>query len=225
VLERLDEGLWVAAAPLSYFGLRLGTRMTVVRLAGGDLWVHSPVALSPPLRAAVDALGRVAHLVAPNLYHHMFIAPWKEAYPDAVVHGPKALARKRKDLAFGATLEEVRAAPWAGELAPVHIDGCMLDETLFVHRPTRTLVSSDLTENFATSPHWMTRTYLKMSGTHGRIGWPKPLRLLYRDHKATRRSLDSLLEHDFDRVVIAHGDVVASGGKDAIRETFEFLRS
>src|SRR5262249_31102480 len=151
--------------------------------------------------------------------------PWKEAYPDAVVHGPQALTRKRKDLAFGAMLEEAHAAPWAGELAPVHVDGCMLDETLFVHRPTRTLVSSDLTENFATSPHWMTRAYLKMSGTHGKIGWPKMLQLLYRDHGATRRSLERLLEHDFDRVVIAHGDVVASGGKDAIRQTFEFLRS
>ena len=86
----------------------------------------------------------------------------------------------------------------------------MLDETVFVHRPTRTLVSSDLMENFATSPHWMTRTYLKMSGIHGKIGWPRPLRVLYRDRKAATRSLDALLEHDFDRVVIAHGDIVAA---------------
>jgi Domain of unknown function (DUF4336) len=59
MLERLDPAadVWLAAAPLSFLGLRIGTRMTVVRLASGDLWVHSPIALTPELRAAVDALG------------------------------------------------------------------------------------------------------------------------------------------------------------------------
>ncbi len=224
MLERLDEGLWVAAMPLTYVGLHLGTRMTVVRLAGGELWIHSPIAPTAALRAAVDGLGRVAHLVAPNLYHHLFVEPWRAAYPGAVVHGPGALARKRKDLPLSAPLEEAHAAPWAGELAPVHIDGCMLDETVFVHQATRTLVTSDLTENFATSPHWATRMYLKAAGVHGKVGWPAPLRLLYRDHGAARRSVDALLEHDFDRVVLAHGDIVGREGKTAVRETFTFLR-
>jgi hypothetical protein len=224
VLERLDEGLWVAATPLSFMGLRLGTRMTVVRLAGGDLWVHSPIALTADLRIEVDALGPVGHLVAPNVYHHRFVDSWRVAYPDAMLHGPKALGRKRKDLTLSATLEEAPTASWARELTPVHIDGCALDETVFVHRSTRTLVSSDLTENFATSPHWPTRAYLKASGTHGKIGWPRPLRLLYRDHAAARRSLDALLEHDFDRVVIAHGDIIDQAGPPAVRRTFEFLR-
>jgi hypothetical protein len=225
VLERLDEGLWVAAMPLSFMGLRLGTRMTVVRLAGGDLWVHSPIAPSPDLRREVDALGPVGHLVAPNLYHHRFLDSWRAAYPDAILHGPKALARKRKDLTLSAALEDARAASWAGELAPVHVEGCALDETVFVHRATRTVVSSDLTENFTTSRHWPTRAYLKMSGTHGKIGWPRPLRVLYRDHAAALRSLDALFEHDFDRVVIAHGDVIGRDGKAAVRQTFAFLRA
>jgi hypothetical protein len=223
VLDPLADGLWVAAAPLSFFGLRLGTRMSVVRLGDGDLWIHSPIPLSHELRAAVDALGTVRHIVAPSLYHHLFAGDWKAAYPAATLHGPAALARKRKDLALTASLEEAAAAPWASELVPVHIDGCGLDETVFVHRPTRTLVTSDLTENFVTHPHLPTRLYLKASGTYGKIGWPRALRIVYRDHAAARRSLDALLEHDFDRIVIAHGDVIASGGKDAVRGTFGFL--
>jgi hypothetical protein len=223
VLERLDEGLWIAAVPLSFLGLRIGTRMTVARLAGGDLWIHSPIELGAELRREVDELGSVGHLVAPNLYHHRFVQSWRAAYPNAIFHGPKALRRKRKDLVLSATLEEAPAASWASELTPVHIDGCMLDETVFVHRPTRTLVSADLTENFATSPHWPTRAYLKASGLHGRVGFSRFLRPLYRDRKAARRSLDALLEHDFDRIVIAHGDVIGREGKAAIRQTFDFL--
>src|SRR5262249_8323236 len=158
-----------------YIGLHLGTRMTVVRLGTGDLWVHSPIASSSELRAEVDALGPVRHIVAPSLYHHMFAGDWASAYPSASLWGPAALARKPRDIKLPATLEHGADAPWAAELAPVHIDGCMLDETVFVHRPTRTVVASDLTENFTTSPHWPTRLYLKAGGIHGRVGWSRLL--------------------------------------------------
>lgn len=223
MMDRLDDGLWVAASPLSFLGLQIGTRMTVVRLASGDLWVHSPVAPLPEVRAAVDALGPVRHIVAPSLFHHLYAGQWQAAYPAAALHGPAALGKKRPDLRLDAPLEEARRASWASELVPHHIDGCMLDETAFVHRATRTLVGSDVTENFTTSPHWPTRLYLKAGGIYGKPGWNRLLRAVYRDRVAARRSVDALLEHDFDRIVIAHGDVIARDGKAALRETFAFL--
>jgi hypothetical protein len=223
MLDRLDDGLWVAAAPLTYLGLHLGTRMSVVRLANGELWVHSPLALTPELRDEVDSLGVVRHVVAPSLYHHLHAGAWAERYREAALWGPAALARKRKDLKLTSTLEEVASAAWSSELAPLHVDGCMLDETVFVHRPTRTIVASDLTENFKTSTHWMTRMYLKASGLHGKIGWGRFMRFVYRNRAAARKSVNALLDMDFDRIVIAHGDVIPTGGKDAIRSTFEFL--
>jgi hypothetical protein len=223
MLERLDDGLWVAARPQSYLGLRVGTRMTVVRLRDGSLWVHSPVTLTPELRAAVDELGPVQHLVAPNMFHHLHAGEWSSAYPTATLHGPAALARKRKDLRLSAVLDDAKAAPWSSELAPVHIDGCQLDETVFVHRATRTVISADLAENFTTSSHWPTRLYLKASGIHGRVGWSRLLRIVYRDRAAARRSVERLLEHDFERLVLAHGDLIPRDGKSAVRQTFEFL--
>ncbi len=66
-LERLDEGLWVAAAPTTFLGLHLGTRMTVVRLSGGGLLLHSVVPMTGPLRNEVEALGTVQHIVLPDL--------------------------------------------------------------------------------------------------------------------------------------------------------------
>jgi hypothetical protein len=224
MLERLDEGLFVAHTPLLYFGLHLGTRMTVVRLASGDLWIHSPVRFTEELGKEIDALGPVRHIVAPSMFHHVFAGEWRARYPDASFWGPAALAKKRKDLTLTATLEEAATAPWASELRPFHIDGCLLDETVFVHGATRTIVSSDLTENFATSPHWLTRMYLKASGIHGKSGWGRFLRIAYRNREAARASIDTLLTADFDRIVIAHGDIIGSGGKEAIRSTFEFLR-
>ena len=222
-LERLDDNLWVAAAPLVYLGLHLGTRMTVVRLPDGALWIHSPISPTPELQAEVTALGPVRSIVAPSQFHHLHAGDWHRAFPAATLHGPAGLARKRPDLHLGARLEDAASAPWARDLTPVHIDGCMLDETVFVHGATRTLIGSDITENFTTSPHWATRLYLKAGGIHGKVGWSRLLRAVYRDRASARRSVDALLDLDFERVVLAHGDVIQAGGRSAIRETFAFL--
>jgi hypothetical protein len=85
------------------------------------------------------------------------------------------------------------------------------------------VISADLTENFATSDHLPTRLYLKAVGIHGQVGWSRLLRFVYRDRAAARASVERLLEHDFDRLVIAHGDVLDRGGKDAVRATFAWL--
>lgn len=221
MLEALDDGLWVATTPHVMMGLHLGTRMTVARLRDDSLFVSSPIALDAALRAEIDELGRVSHIVMPNLFHHVYAGPWLDAYPEATTHAPTAMKKKRRDLRIDATLSATAHPDWEGTLIPHPIEGCALEETVFVHPTTRTVLSVDLCENFETSSHWPTRSYLKLAGIHGRIGWSRPLRVLYRDRPMARRSIDALLEHDFDRVVIAHGDIVQEDGKAAVRQTFE----
>jgi hypothetical protein len=58
---------------------------------------------------------------------------------------------------------------------------------------------------------------------HGKIGWSRLLRIVYRDRAAARRSIDAIIAHDFDRIVIAHGDVIRRDGRAALRRTFDFL--
>lgn len=220
-LVRLDEGLFIAAAPHTMMGLHLGSRMTAVRLRDGTILLHSPVRLTPSLREAVDRLGTVSEIVAPSLYHHVYVTEWAAIHPEACVVAAPGLERKRRDLRIGDTIDAAKPRPsWEGTLVPVTIEGCMLGETMFVHTPTRTVVSADLMENFATSEHLPTRLYLKAAGIHGKIGWAYPLRALYRDRAAAKRSFEQLLEHDFERAIIAHGEIVASGAKDAVRQTY-----
>ncbi|MCU0949266.1 MAG: DUF4336 domain-containing protein [Porphyrobacter sp.] len=57
-------------------GLRLGTRSTIIRLTDGAVWVHSPVQLSRALAEQIDAIGPIRYLIAPNLYHHLFLKQW-----------------------------------------------------------------------------------------------------------------------------------------------------
>jgi hypothetical protein len=223
MLTRLHDTLWAIATPHRFLGLHLGTRMTVVALPGGGLLLHSPVALTEPLRAAVDALGEVRHIVCPNLFHHVYAEPWTAAYPRARLYGPEGLAKKRPDLPAMRLLSEPPDPEWKDDLVPLRIEGCDLAETVFVHPASRTVISADLTENFATSDHLPTRVYLQLAGIHGRVGFSRLLRFLYRDHAAARASVERLLDHDFDRLVLAHGDILDRGGKDAVRETFAWL--
>ena len=119
MLERLTDDVWTEQRPLRFFGLETGTRMTIVRLASGGLFVHSPVALDAELRAAVDALGPVTAVVAPSRFHHLYVGEWAAAYPTASVSGCPGLEKKRKDIAWSRILGDEPAAEWQGELDQV----------------------------------------------------------------------------------------------------------
>ena len=222
-LERQTEGLWTVAAPQTFYGFHLGTRMTVLRLPGGGLWVHSPIRIDAQLKAEIDALGRVEHIVAPNAYHHLHAGPAAALWPAARVHAPGALRKKREDLRIDAELSDVPDSAWGGALVPIPIAGNLIHETVFVHRPTRTLINADLVENFDGSPHRPTQVYLWASGILGTVGLGRFIRLAFRDHPAARRSVDRLLTEDFDRIVLAHGRIVPSGGREAVRNAYRWL--
>jgi hypothetical protein len=222
-LVQLADHLWCAARDHTFMGMHLGTRMTVIRLPGDHLWLHSPVGVDDTLRRDVDALGEVTHVVAPSLYHHVHAGDWKQAYPTATLWGAPGLATKREDLTFDATLGEKAEPQWAGVIDQVPLAGCKLGEVVFFHRPSRSLVTSDLIENFEGSPHLVTRLYLKAAGIYGKPGVSRMLRPIYRDRAAVRASLEHMLAWDFERIVLAHGEPIERDAQAILRAAYGWL--
>lgn len=222
-LQQLDQNLWVAAAPLKTLGLAIGTRMTVVRLAAGELWLHSPIPIDDGLRVGIDALGPVGYIVAPNVFHHLHVGDAAAVWPQARVFGPPGLKKKREDLRFDGLLNPGASGPWSADLEGLPLAGTLLQETLFLHPATRTLITSDLAANCMHASDLLTRLYIKASGVGDRFGLSLTLRLCYRDKPKARASIEGLLEKDFDRVIVAHGEVLETGGKAAVASAFAWL--
>jgi hypothetical protein len=224
LLKRLDADLFVAERSQRFYGLEVGTRMNVVRLANGDLWLHSPVSLDPELRRELDGLGRVRFAVAPNRVHHLYAGETVRLYPEARLWLAPGLERKRPDLAFAGILGDDAPPEWRGQIDQVFFRGRPYEnEVVFCHRASRTLLLCDLAFNFGPGAHPVTRFLMRLIRSYGSFGPSRLDPLLIRDRRAARDSLERILAWDFDRVVVAHGDVLERGGREALRAGYAWL--
>jgi hypothetical protein len=223
-LEALGTDLWVATRPLPLAVGDVGTRMTVIRLADGGLFLHSPVRLDDETRSALDALGAVRAVVAPSKVHHFFVGDYVSAYPAAQVWAAPGLPAKRADLAFHDVLGDEGPALWRGQIEQHLFRGApTINEVVFFHPATRTLLLTDLAFNVVAPVAGKTRVFYWLIGAAGRFGPHRFVRLLIRDRRAARTSVERILQWDFERVVVTHGAVLEHGGKARFADAFAFL--
>lgn len=222
--ELVPDQLWHSVYPIHFAGMAFKARMSIARLGDGRLWVHSPAPLDNALAAQIDALGEVGDICAPNRFHHLFAEPFHQHYRDARLLAAPGLAGKRADLAFDGTLTVDTASLWSGTLEHVLFEGMpALNEVVFLHRPSRTLLLTDLCAWYAHPDSLPKRLVARLLGVERHLATARTIRLMVRDRQAARRSRDHILDWDFDRVIVAHEDIVASDGKAALRRALAWL--
>lgn len=230
-LEQVGDSAWVAEGELMNFhGFPFPTRSVVVQLRSGALWVWSPIKLSDGLIREVDRLGCVAHLVSPNKIHHLYLQDWMARYPEAQVWGLPSVIEKRRDLRFREPLSDYAPAEWQVDLDHAWFRGSpMMDEIVFFHRLSRTVILADLIEN-STDPflreHWSgwRRSLAKLDGItsdnpHAPLEW----RLSFLDRAPTRAVRDKMLGWECERVVMAHGEWQRTDGHAFLAKAFAWL--
>jgi hypothetical protein len=230
-LEQLGPELWVAdGGTVSFFGFDYPTRMAVVRLDDGGLWVWSPIALDGALEDEVRALGPVRHLVSPNKLHHLFLADWLARFPDAKLWGTASTIAKVTALRFTGALTDDPPPDWAGQIDQWHFSNSpFLDEVIFLHRTSRTAIIGDLSQPFSDAflkrhwPWWL-RSLARLAGmTEGTGHAPIEIRLSFRHRATARAKVRALIAADPERVVVAHGEIARSGGAAYLRQAFSWL--
>lgn len=107
MLEQLSKNLWICNGDsVPFYGLPYSTRMTVIRLANDELFIHSPIKADSELVSQVSKLGKVKFLIPPNKIHHLFLQDWAKIFPDAKVYASPGLRKKRKDINFTVDLKD-----------------------------------------------------------------------------------------------------------------------
>lgn len=202
--------------------VQVGRRMAVIRVRSGDLLVHSPAPLEPELREELDQLGRVRYVVPASALHgHLYMEQYAAAYPDAELFAAPGLERRRPDLRFARQLGEDPEPGWRGEVDQAVLRGHrLLTEVLFLHRDSGSLIVGDACWNVTARMPFSARLWAGWRrGAH-----PTPVfRLGLRDRAAARASVERVLEWDFDRIVIGHGELVETGGREAFRAAYRWL--
>ena len=221
-LQQLDTDIWCLDQAFSLKGLEIGTRTTVVRLGDGSLWLHSP---GPDTGAAYRALireGEVRHLVAPNAFHYLYLEQASRLFPQALLWGPGAVARKRPRLTLQRLSDEPPPA-WDTDLDLQALKGLVSQEYAFYHRPSRSLILTDLL--FHLFPEGaLSRLLLGLGGVSGQLtGSGLVSRIWLRDRRALHQSLKAVAAWDFQRILMSHGRIVEVDARQRFNQALDWI--
>lgn len=231
ILEPLGPELWFAEGGIvSFNGFDYPTRMAIVRLTDGGLWLWSPVEKTAAIDAQIRALGPVRHIVSPNKLHYLFLEQWSAAYPEAKLWGTAQTIAKCGRLTFSELLSDNPPAEWDGQIDQLYFDNSVfVDEVIFFHRRSRTAIIADLSQTFSEAflkhhwPWWL-RTIARLSKMVE--GWGHPpidYRISFRRRRSARPKVRALIKAHPDHVLLAHGEVVGTGAEAFLLRAFSWL--
>lgn len=224
MLRSIAEGVWAHELDLRMpGGLPFPARATLLRLGDRTLALHSPLAIDDAMAHQIDALGPVRFLIAPNCRHWMHLRRAKERYPDARILGAPGLKKKLGGLVFEPLPADGLVAGLDGLLIQ-RIEGARrLEEHVFLHEASRSLVVADLVFNIHRTQSALLRLYLRLGRMYRRTAQSFVWRLLVDDRAVAASSAAAVLGWSFDRLIVAHGEVVEDGAHERMREALAWM--
>lgn len=188
-------------------------------------------------------MGPLKYIAALDYEHHLFIGPWKQAYPEATVVGVEGLPEKREKMGMEHTSFDkvfTQSNKDSLKIDPEFDDAFEYEyvfahgnkELAFLSKRDRTLIQGDLMFNLPAleqysksddSPHtgFLTKLMNGINTTQGTSIWQK--RFIWYlisagNRPAFNESVSRIDKWDFDRIVPCHGDTIEQGGKGIFRK-------
>lgn len=231
MLKAIATDLWVAEQPLKYFGLEVGTRMTVIRLSSNKLMVISPIQGDNATINDLNQLGEVIYIVVPNLYHHLFVAEFQLYYPNAKLWAVSGLERKRPDLQIDQIISN-QSIHLIDGVEYVLVEGfntfdlrgfSPLNECVFYHAKSRTLIVTDTVFHFDEQFSPRTKLIAKMIGAYNQLRPSLLEKFATQDKIKVKHSIQQLLAWDFERIIMAHGSIIEQDAKPLLKAGYEWF--
>ena len=226
MLQSRGVNIWDHEMPIRFGGIPLWHRMTVIRLTNGGLVVHSPTRLDLTSQEEFQKLGPIVAIIAPSWWHDLYLRKYLNAYPDARLYGAPTLVRWNQSLPFAEVLDDSAPPLWTDEIDQIHVlgIGLFLDEIVFYHRRSRSLIVADFLFNLSEKDAWITRTMGSLViGPFPGCRFARLYRPAVTDRRRMRTALERILDWDFDQIIVGHGAIVENKGKEVFRTAFRRL--
>lgn len=227
-LTRYCENVWLYdGETVQWHGMPYTTRMTVIETPGKKLWIHSPAKITDAVLEDITALGEPTWLVSPNKIHHLYLTQWQEMFPEAYLYASPGLMKKRKDLCFHKRLLDAPELDWAAEIDQLIFRGSpLMEEVVFFHRSSGTLILADLIENFSPG-HFrgIRKVVAKASGIISPNGQtPLDWRLSFCFGKRrAKASFHRMLAWQPQRIILAHGECIDADATQYLIRSFRWI--
>lgn len=221
----VPDAIWVSERPLWFSGVRLRARSTVLRLEDGSLLVHSPPEATDAFCEAIRSLGTLRWIVVPNCFHHRGAPSTAARFPSAKVVGPRSAAAHNARLRLDLDPRDEAFVSRVRELDAIALEGCpFLDETVFFHRPTGSLIGTDLLISACARDHWSWRWAARITGCYETPRVPPDVRPKTPRNDATARAIDRMAALPLARLLVAHADPIEDRPAEALLDAWRFVR-
>jgi hypothetical protein len=228
-IQEFGKNIWIVDGPkVRDMGILFTTRMVIVKLQDGSLWIDSPVPVSFETLKEISHLGSIRYLIAATPRHVWRLESWHTLFPQAQLWVTEAspFTLKKGNLPYTGVLRDIPEQGWADDLEQLMFMGSpLLKEVLFFHKSSHTVMLDDLIQvHVLEKGQPISNALLKLGGvTSPDGGVSLDIRLAFTNRKLARRSLENLLSWDFDKLIIGHGRCIQKDAKAYVAKAFRWL--
>lgn len=230
MLKKITSNIWVKEQPLRYLGLEVGTKLTIIRLSDDKLVLISPIKLDNKIIKEINDLGTVKYIVAPNLFHYLYLQECKNIYPEASLITPPELEKKiniKSDYVFTqdniSFNNEIEYFLFAGFRVPMGTKIVPANEIVFYHPESKTLIITDIAFHFDSNFPFITQFATRILGGYQQLRPSILEKIVIKERETITASITRLLEWDFQRVIMAHGTIIEKNATEQLKAGYEWF--
>ncbi len=221
-MKQLDTNLWIADQDLKILSTNFGCRMTVIKTSEG-LVVYSPIRMTESIKTAVEKLGPVTYLIAPNPFHHLFLDAWISAYPQANLIGPQALVKKRPKLQFNQFFESQTRLTLPKELSYTILVGRKDQrELILFDQSSASLLVADMIFNLK-AQRWWDKILFAPLGVKNKAGTSTFFRFFYPVSAQIIAAKKDILSWPFKRIIVTHGSNIEHNARPTMEQALTWI--
>lgn len=211
--------IWLKEYPVHYAASKFHSRMTIVRLASGNLFIHSPCEIDEQTAEEIKSLGHVEFIIAPSNFHYGHVTSAQKAFPDAETFICPGIENKDASIHFDHVLTDKPDSRLSKDFEQVLVRGSeIMWEVAFFHKATKTLILVDLIENFTdktSGVNWSLKFWWKIIFYMWNQPKPAPeYQFGWKNIDVARESLTSILKWNFEKIILSHGDLIEANAKN-----------